>query len=316
MSTTIAKNRATRRTRSAAPAPDAPAPDAQIADIQTADTPANDDPAGDAQAPDIPAVDGATVDARPADAPTGDVGPAGAALGGSGDRAEGGEDVTWADAVPWLALQMGGRPTMAEVAFAVPVWQMLHAAPGATALRLAADAETTGLMIDPVVMGRVLARYQRVGIVRADQDGPVVRWSPISPASIVEQAKTAMTSDSATSGPRAGRVTGIGSARPAGELRTSVAGFLAEHPYQDWSPAQIAKALDRSGGATANALERLVAEGTAVQTSPRPRRYQHATGPDVTDPHGTDPGSANPDLDTEAGADSDPGAVESPAGEE
>lgn len=58
-------------------------------------------------------------------------------------------------------------------------------------------------------------------------------------------------------------------------LSVLVAGHLAEHPRADLSPSELANKLNRSGGAIANALERLVAQGRAVRISDRPRRYKH-----------------------------------------
>jgi hypothetical protein len=48
--------------------------------------------------------------------------------------------------------------------------------------------------------------------------------------------------------------------------------YLTEHPG-DHGPTGIGRALGRSSGAVANALERLVTAGWAVRTNDRPRRY-------------------------------------------
>ena len=58
-------------------------------------------------------------------------------------------------------------------------------------------------------------------------------------------------------------------------LAVLVASHLAEHPRSDLSPSELANKLNRSSGAIANALERLVAQGKASRTSDRPRRYKH-----------------------------------------
>lgn len=78
---------------------------------------------------------------------------------------------------------------------------------------------------------------------------------------------------------------------PAGGLRGLVADHLAGHPAEDFSSTQVANALGRSSGAVANALERLVQHGAAVQTSTAPRRYQHHTDP----AHGNAQDGAGPD---------------------
>jgi DNA-binding transcriptional ArsR family regulator len=61
-----------------------------------------------------------------------------------------------------------------------------------------------------------------------------------------------------------------------GELAEMVLAHLRVHPGEH-SPTAVAKALGgRSSGAVGNALDRLVAAGDAVRTSPAPRRYQAA----------------------------------------
>lgn len=59
----------------------------------------------------------------------------------------------------------------------------------------------------------------------------------------------------------------------AGQLRQLVLGCLAERPGQALSPTAIAKTLDRSAGAVANALRILAGQGAVIQTHPKPRRY-------------------------------------------
>ncbi len=58
-----------------------------------------------------------------------------------------------------------------------------------------------------------------------------------------------------------------------GRLRQMVLDHLHAHPGQEFSPFAIAKALDRSAGAVANALEKLVHDGQAQRTSKAPKRY-------------------------------------------
>jgi len=66
--------------------------------------------------------------------------------------------------------------------------------------------------------------------------------------------------------------TGSGRLR-SGQLRQIVLGCLADRPGQTLSPTAIAKTLDRSAGAVANALRVLAGQGAAVQTQAKPRRY-------------------------------------------
>jgi predicted transcriptional regulator len=69
----------------------------------------------------------------------------------------------------------------------------------------------------------------------------------------------------------------------AGQLRQLVLGCLAEQPGQALSPTAIAKTLDRSAGAVANALQILAGQGAVTQTQPKPRRYTiTAAGGDQT----------------------------------
>jgi hypothetical protein len=60
-------------------------------------------------------------------------------------------------------------------------------------------------------------------------------------------------------------------------LRPEVAAHLATYPDKDFTPGEIGKVLDRSSGAVANALDKLVQEGQAVLTSEKPHRYRAAT---------------------------------------
>ena len=72
-----------------------------------------------------------------------------------------------------------------------------------------------------------------------------------------------------------------------GQLRQLVLGCLAERPGQALSPTAIAKTLDRSAGAVANALQVLAGQGAVIQTQPKPRRYTiTSAGRDQTDAQG------------------------------
>lgn len=61
----------------------------------------------------------------------------------------------------------------------------------------------------------------------------------------------------------------------SGGLRDMVAEQLADSPTTEYTPSKLAKILDRSSGAIANALERMVAAGEAVRTNDKPKTYQH-----------------------------------------
>ncbi|MEU0470905.1 MarR family transcriptional regulator, partial [Amycolatopsis sp. NPDC006131] len=59
-----------------------------------------------------------------------------------------------------------------------------------------------------------------------------------------------------------------------GALRGMVEDYLRDHPGDEFGPTAIAKALGgKSSGAVSNALDKLVADGTAVRTKDKPRRF-------------------------------------------
>ncbi len=81
----------------------------------------------------------------------------------------------------------------------------------------------------------------------------------------------------------------------SGALQGLVEDFLTEHPGEH-SPTAVGKAIVRSSGAVANALERMVASGWAIRTCDKPKRYRIAEGSDsgpadvATDHAGTEDG--------------------------
>jgi hypothetical protein len=60
---------------------------------------------------------------------------------------------------------------------------------------------------------------------------------------------------------------------PPGGLRGMVEDWLRGHAGEEFSPSAIGKALGRSAGAVANALDKLVADGYAGQTQDKPKRF-------------------------------------------
>ena len=62
-----------------------------------------------------------------------------------------------------------------------------------------------------------------------------------------------------------------------GELEALVLDYLKANPRGDLTPSEVANVLTRSGGAVANALERLVRDGKAKRVSDKPRRYRLAS---------------------------------------
>jgi predicted transcriptional regulator len=59
-----------------------------------------------------------------------------------------------------------------------------------------------------------------------------------------------------------------------GALRGMVEDYLTEHPGEQFSPSAIGKALNRSSGAVNNALDKLVADGYAIQIQDKPKRFR------------------------------------------
>jgi predicted ArsR family transcriptional regulator len=77
-----------------------------------------------------------------------------------------------------------------------------------------------------------------------------------------------------------------------GQLAQLVLAELAAHAHEPLGPARIAKALGRSSGAVANALERLVGTGDAALVATTPRRYQRAAPGRTATTRGTGGGAA------------------------
>ncbi|MGH3780012.1 MAG: MarR family transcriptional regulator [Pseudonocardiaceae bacterium] len=69
---------------------------------------------------------------------------------------------------------------------------------------------------------------------------------------------------------------------PPGGLRGLVEDWLRDHPGEEFSPSKIGKELDRSSGAVSNALDKLVADGYAVQTQDKPKRFTAKIIPEFT----------------------------------
>lgn len=65
-----------------------------------------------------------------------------------------------------------------------------------------------------------------------------------------------------------------------GALRGMVEDYLTGRAGEQLSPSAIGKALGRSSGAVSNALDKLVADGYAVQTQDKPKRFAARTIPE------------------------------------
>ncbi|MFA1543538.1 hypothetical protein [Actinomadura monticuli] len=116
-------------------------------------------------------------------------------------------------------------------------------------------------------------------------------------AGSVRRTTRATTGTRTGTGTRTPRVTGDrGAPSP---LRPLVAGHLNAFPDLEFTPSEIAKVLDRSSGAVANALDTLVGRGEAVLTNERPRRFRAATTA-TTAANDADPGDDDADSTTAA----------------
>ncbi|BDM71543.1 hypothetical protein HEK616_50300 [Streptomyces nigrescens] len=61
-----------------------------------------------------------------------------------------------------------------------------------------------------------------------------------------------------------------------GALRQMVIDHLRAHPADAFTATQISRIIEKSSGAIANALDKLVSQGIATQVNDRPRRFQLA----------------------------------------
>lgn len=61
-----------------------------------------------------------------------------------------------------------------------------------------------------------------------------------------------------------------------GGLETAVFDLMAANPKSEFTPSDLARVLNRSSGAIANALAKFAAQAKVTQTSERPRRYRLA----------------------------------------
>jgi predicted transcriptional regulator len=164
---------------------------------------------------------------------------------------------------------MASTPTPATPA-AQALLGALADRPGATATELAEAAgigHSTAAKLLAILAGQGRVARQPGGL--KDGRRAADRWtlpipaatqdpSPLAPAEAASPAKQPPT--------RSGRLR-------AGQLRQLVLGCLAERPGQALSPTAIAKALDRSAGAVANALQVLAGQGAVTQAQAKPRMY-------------------------------------------
>lgn len=139
--------------------------------------------------------------------------------------------------------------------------------PGATAPEIA-DAAGLGHS----TAQRHLSALESVGIARREgggwQDGKKFRdrWFLVASAHPDATADGVRSESEPT--PSSGHLA-------KGVLASLVLAYLAAHP-EDLGPSAIGKGLERSSGAVANALDRLVSSGEVRRVSEKPRRYRLA----------------------------------------
>jgi predicted transcriptional regulator len=172
---------------------------------------------------------------------------------------------------------MAAAPTPATTPAAEALLGELADRPGATAAELAQAAgigrSTAAKLLAALAgQGRVLRQPggHHDGRRAADRwilPTPVPTQDPVVPPTV------ALNPPAEPSPTESGRLR-------AGQLRQLVLGCLTERPGQALSPTTIAKTLDRSAGAVANALQILAGQGAVTQTQPKPRRYTITTAGD------------------------------------
>lgn len=141
-----------------------------------------------------------------------------------------------------------------------PVESTLDTAPAQDADQGKGEEPTTATVPEPSSEDTT---EDTTGGATPDADAPSSGDGAVPPAS----ATTTPRGDSET-------VPGPQKRLAPGALRGQVEDWLRDHPNQEFGPTEIGRKLVRSSGAVANALDKLVADGVAVRTSDKPKRYQ------------------------------------------
>lgn len=188
-------------------------------------------------------------------------------------------------AVP--ATSSGNLANPGRTAAEIRLWEALIAHPGSGVAELAAHAA-----VGRSTAGKILPRWHAQGLICRNASQPTgARRGPdlwavsappsatIAPASDAAAPLEDTVGDVPKSDGTAPGDTANGTRRlPKGALRGMVEDFLREDDRvnHDYAPGDIARKLARSSGAVSNALDRLVQDGTVVQTSSKPRRFRLA----------------------------------------
>ena len=286
-------------------APDSPAPRASTRprrgtrrpSTATAMATASDDtvpePGTDSAPPDTAAPDPAAAEATTDDAAPASVADTDTDTGDRGDRGPVADDV-------WAELRKQPGCTATELARSVPasrsvVLKLLNrwcaegsvdTTPGATtraatgyfALPSTLPPADTTITTTDEPTSAAPSETTTPGETRTPQEATPQEPTPqemlLPPQDETAHTGTADThSDTGT--PEPARTNSSGSLRlGSGALHGMVEDFLREHPDVEHGPVAVARAVGRSSGAVANALERMVSSGWAVRTSDKPKRYR------------------------------------------
>lgn len=176
-----------------------------------------------------------------------------------------------------------------------------------------ADMDASEPMLDDPAWARVKAELTEIGslfggVILAKDEGNAVmalgclEMAMTKVASVHRNARAVLTGTAAPArAGSSGRPGTSASGASAGEgvrpgaLRDMVHAHLIEFPDKDFTPYEIGKVINRSSGAVANALDRLVNLGEAVLTCERPRRFALAptANPTPADADGGDGAGAD-----------------------
>ena len=144
---------------------------------------------------------------------------------------------------------------------------------------------------DPAVTAEAAANVLAIAQA-ADEAGRALAAGDLDAALAALDA----TRDQAAQGRRVIKAAASGRHAPAtrpGALRDLVEEHLRRFPDATFTPHQIGKALTRSAGAVANALDKLVSLGTAQMVTDKPRSYRLASAAPAPAPDSAgDPGTS------------------------
>ena len=163
------------------------------------------------------------------------------------------------------SLQAAGLARRERQPDGATIWQPAGPAAGTTTEKPPPDTTTNSTGTPHPGGSRPSSRRTRPSGARPkDQPAPD---KPAAPADAAPDRTRSAAADGAGDGQRARRAKGA--------LRAEVAAVLQDHPDATFKVSQVCKQLPgASAGAIANALDKLVADGTARQVTDKPATYQ------------------------------------------